>query len=289
LIDSRSRGDRALHNRDQEIGKTVFIQSVLKTRAPVLLALLLLTACASDKKQMQLYAGPERPSEEIARLLFVESLEVTRINGELIPRIPRIIRWGERRLDLLPGGYDVVAHYDAVWQLNASEDEVVRSESQRLDLELEAGHIYRIEHRPLVDLEDARLLARDLKLTVVDLSSGRPVPVTVESRPAVVSTPLVVNPVLAVKGDVGTAAAANQAESAAASAGGTDGISVSPRGTEAMAAVEVSERNARTVPIAKGAPAADVSQVPSAAALLKFWWQRASPEERARFRGWIEE
>jgi len=118
----------------------VFIQSVLTTRAPVLLALLLLAACASDNKQMQLYAGPERSSEEIARLLFAESLEVSSINGEFIPRIPRIVRSGERRLDLLPGGYDVVVYYDAVWQLSSSDDEVVRSESQRLSLELEAGH-----------------------------------------------------------------------------------------------------------------------------------------------------
>lgn len=178
---------------------------------------------------MRLYAGPERSSEEITSLLFVESLEVSSINGKHIPSIPRIVRSGERRFDLLPGDYEVVVHYDVVWPLNASDDEVVRSESWRLRVELEAGHTYRVEHRPAIDLDDARLLIRDLKLIVVDLSSGRPVQIAVESRPAEVSTPLVVSPVPTMEGNV------------------------------------------------------------AAAALLKFWWQRASPEERAQFRGWIEE
>jgi len=128
-----------------------------------------------------------------------------------------------------------------------------------------------------------------LKVTVVDLTSGRPVQIAVESRPAVMSTPLVVSPLSAVKGDVHTASATGAAEIAAAPAGSTGGISVSPRGAEAAAEVEAGGPDARTIPIAKGAPAADVPQAPSAAALLKFWWQSASPEERAQFRRWIEE
>ena len=132
--------------------QNVFTQSVVTTRAPVLLAILLLVACASDNEQMRLYAGPERSSEEITSLLFVESLEVSSINGKHIPSIPRIVRSGERRFDLLPGDYEVVVHYDVVWPLNASDDEVVRSESWRLRLELEAeAHLPRrvqAGHRP---------------------------------------------------------------------------------------------------------------------------------------------
>ncbi|MCP4908513.1 MAG: DUF2057 domain-containing protein [bacterium] len=149
---------------------------------------------------MRLYTGPERPSEEIARLYFVESLEVTSVNGEHVPGIPRIMRSGERRLDLLPGGYDVVVHYDAIWSINTSEDEGVRSESRRVSLELEAGHSYRVEHRRLIDIEDARSLARDLEVSIVDLSGGQPVRLPARSRPTVVKKPVVVSPILEVGG-----------------------------------------------------------------------------------------
>jgi uncharacterized protein YccT (UPF0319 family) len=218
---------------------------------------------------MRLYAGPERPGEEIAKLLILESLEVRSINGEAIPGIPRVIRSGERRLDLLPGGYDVVLYYDEVWQLGSNNEEVVRSELQLVSLELEAGHTYRLEHRPPIDLEDARLLVRGMRVPFVDLSSGQPVQLAVESRPAVVSTPLVVTPILSLEVDA----------IAAPAAGGAGSVGASPsRGSDVGAA-----------PVATGAPAVDASEAISAVELPKFWWRQASPEERAHFRGWIEE
>ena len=213
------------------------------TRASILITLLLAVACASDKMQMRLYAGPEQTSEEIARLLISESLEVRSINGESIPRIPRIVRSGERRLDLLPGGYDVVVYYDEVWPINSNEDEVVRSEPQLVSFELKAGQTIRLEHRRLIDLEDARLFAHDMKVTLVDLSHDQPIQLAVGSRPAVVSTPVVVRPIMS------------------------------------------TESNA--TPVIEPVPG--VSPALSSLELLKFWWERALPEERAQFRGWIEE
>jgi len=205
------------------------------------LAVLLLVACASDKQHMRLYAGPERPSEEIAQLLVPESLEVRSINGEDIPRIPRVIRTGERRLDLRAGSYEMVVYYDAVWPLGSSGDEAVRSEPQRVSVELKAGHTYRFGHQPAIDLEDARRLARDLRLTIVDLDGGQPVQLTVEPSPEEVTAQVAVIPIAPL-------------EDAAAAAPAVEG-------SEALPALE----------------------------LLKFWWRQASSEERAKFRGWIEE
>lgn len=219
------------------------MKSVFATRTCVLLVLLPLAACASGRKHIRLYAGPERASEEIAELRILESLEVRSINGEDVPRIPRVSRSGERRLDLLPGRYDIVAYYDDVWQLNSSEQEAVRSEPQLLSLELEAGHTYRLEHRSPIDLDDARLLARDMKLSIVDLSSGQPIALAAESRPSLANTAVVVNP-------------------------------IPPREEDATAT---------------GAPEAESSRGLSALELLKFWWQQASQEQRARFRSWIED
>lgn len=273
------------------------IQKILNTRVLALFASLLLAACVSNNKHMQLYAGPERPGDEIATLRIAESLEVSSINDEHIPSIPRIVRSGERRFDLLPGRYDAVVYYDVVWPLNSSDDEVVRSESLRVSLELEAGHTYRVEHRLPVDIEDARQLVRDLKLIVVDLSGSQPVRVAAQSRPAVVSTPLVVNPVLEVS-PIRSAEDELREESsvgggarivAASSGGNTGGISVSPLGGDTMAGGTGARRDARSVPIAMDVLGAEVAQGPLATVLLKFWWQRASPEERAQFRGWIEE
>ena len=221
----------------------MFIHSLFGIRASILMTLLLLVACTSDKMHMRLYAGPERPSDEVARLLIPESLEVSSINGEDIPRVPRIVRSGERHLDLLPGGYEVVVYYDEVWEINSSDDEVVRSAPQLVRFELQAGQIVRLEHRRPIDLDDARLLARDMEVAVVDLSRDLPIQLAVVSQPAVVSTPLVVRPMVPTESDASSAIV--QAEGA--------------------------------------------SQIPPAAALLKFWWKRASPEERAQFRDWISE
>jgi hypothetical protein len=108
-----------------------------------------------------------------------------------------------------------------------------------------------------------------MRVTFVDLSSGQPVQLAVESRPAVVSTPLVVTPILSLEVDA----------IAAPAAGGAGSVGASPsRGSDVGAA-----------PVATGAPAVDASEAISAVELLKFWWRQASPEERAHFRGWIEE
>jgi len=181
----------------------VIIENVFAARVSISVTflVLLLVSCVSDKMHMRLYAGPERPDEEIGRLLVPESLEVRSINGEFIPRIPRIVQSGDRRLDLLPGGYDVAVRYDEVWPINASEDEVVRSEPQLLSFELEAGQTIRLEHRRPIDLDDARRLAHDMKLTLVDLSRDEPTQLAVASRPAVVNTPLVVSPILPMEND----------------------------------------------------------------------------------------
>jgi uncharacterized protein YccT (UPF0319 family) len=181
-----------------------------------------------------------------------KSLEVRTINGGEIPRISRVIRSGDRRQDLLPGGYDVVVDYDEVWALDSSNDEVIRSEPQLVSFELEAGHTYRLEHGPPIDLDDARLLARDMRVSIVDLGSGQSVQLAAESRHTVVNT-LVVSPILPLEGDASAAAAAD--------------------GTE----------------IATEEPAGEASLALSALELPKFWWKRASPEERAQFRSEIEE
>lgn len=69
------------------------MKTVFPRRIHIFLALLVLMGCASDTKHMRLYSGPERPDHEIARLIIVESLEVSTINGEGIPTVMRISNW----------------------------------------------------------------------------------------------------------------------------------------------------------------------------------------------------
>ena len=264
----------------QGVQKIVFIKNVFVTPAVALLVLLLLVACASEKKHVRLYAGPERPDAEIAALLIVETLEASSINGVDIPRISRVIRSGDRRLDLLPGSYDVAVYYDAIWRVDDSNEEAVRSEPQLVNLQLEAGHTYRVEHESVFDLEDARSLARDMKVTVVDLSSGQPVQVPVESRPAKVSTPVVVNPIPPLEGDAAattasataataatttatastTAATVGEGGIAAASASSGGGVSVAPLGSGGTAQVAGGGSDLGVAPIVTSAPAAELTR-----------------------------
>jgi len=177
------------------------MKSAFATRVSVLLALLPLVACASGKKHMQLYDG-------------------------------------ERHLDLLPGGYDVAVYYEEVWTLDINNEEVVRSKSRLVSLELEAGHSYCFGHRRSIDFDDARILARDLEVTVVDLSGGQPVQLAVESRPAVVSTLVVVSPIPPLEGDAAAAAEAAGGESDAGATPAVTGVPAA-KGSQALSALEL--------------------------------------------------
>ncbi len=253
------------------------IRSELAAGVSVLLALLL-TACASGTKHMRLYDGVERPNEEIAKLLIPESLEVDSINGEEIPRTPLVLRSGARSFDLLPGSYDVVIFYDAVWPINSSDDEIVRSEPRLTGLDLEAGHTYRLEHREPIHLDDALLLASDLQVTLVDLSSGEVAHPVTELRPTAVRAPVAVNPVPAAR-----------RETATASASDADEIPASSRTSVSAPAAASGGKNGGNDVEPASVTAANVSEGLSALELLKFWWQQASPGQRAEFRSWAEE
>ena len=271
---------------DQRTQIRVFIHRDLATRSLILLILLLLfAACAADKMQMRLYPGPERSGEEIARLLVSESLEVQSINGEPIPRVSRIVRSGERGFDLLPGGYEVVLYYDEILAKSAAEDEVVQSELQLARLEIEAGQVVRLETRQVVDLDDARRLASDLRVTLVDVGSGKPIRQVIEVQPAVVSKPVVVRPILpnAKPGMESSASPSSPAPVVERVASREEPVTA-----EEQAPGEAQRRVPTIAPAPAPAPVAGASPAVHTLHLLKFWWERASSEERAAFRGWID-
>ncbi len=242
--------------------KRVLTRGSAVAAAAFLSSLLLLTSCASENAHIVLYAGPELPDTEIAQLFIAESLEVDSINGEDIPGILRVMRSGERRLDLLPGHYEVAARYDTIWPVNANEDIVVGSEPRLVNLDLEVGHRYRLDHIHPIDLVDAQRLARNLKLTVVDLSGGKPIDLAVESRPAAPPPALVINP-------------SSRPAVAAAPATLEKRTIVPPHKVDEMNSAAPEDTDART-PF-------------SALQLLRFGWQQASAEERERFLDWVEE
>jgi uncharacterized protein YccT (UPF0319 family) len=117
----------------------------------------------------------------------------------------------------------------------------------------------------------------------------------------------VVNPILPLEGDATTASATaataapttatasttaatvGEGGIAAASASSGGGASVAPLGSGGTAQVSGGGSHLGAAPIVTSAPAADSPESLPALELLKFWWKQASQEERARFRGWIEE
>lgn len=229
-----------------------------------------LAACAHP--DLRLYDGPPRPSGEVAVVTMPEQLEIVTINGVDVPGA-RGMAAGDKRLELVPGHYDLLVYYREFWEQNDAG--ALRSDPARFSLDALAGHRYRIDYEHPHDAGQARLLAADFHGWIADEAGGARVP-SADSG---------------LRFKSGIVAQLTRDASLQQDGGKSgDAPSVAPL---PAAAVTASSATAETATAAPAAPA--LAQTPTVDAdakwlpLMKGWWQQATPEERREFLRWVGE
>src|SRR3546814_14984980 len=78
---------------------------------------------------------------------------------------------GDKRLELLPGRYQMLVFYRESWD-SGSDQDVLRSDPALFTIDAQAAHQYRIDYERPSRYDDARKLSRDFKAWWVDQASG---------------------------------------------------------------------------------------------------------------------
>jgi len=218
-------------------------------RIVIVLLSLLVTAC-STSPVVKLYDGADRPAGELLTVRVPVELEILSINDRRIEGASTLFAYGHRDLQLLPGQYRIVAYYKNLFQLNADQHEIIKSDPALFTVNGNAGEVVALAFEKPADVDAAREMAKHFDGWTENLSSGE----------RIASTPsgLILN-----QGFIGLASTPAAAETASTA-------SVAP---EQPAASSSTESTVTT----------DVLDA------LKTHWQQASPEERREFLLWMSQ
>lgn len=218
-------------------------------RILIVLLSLLVTAC-STSPVVKLYDGADRPAGELLTVRVPVELEILSINDRRIEGASTLFAYGHRDLQLLPGQYRIVAYYKNLFQLNADQHEIIKSDPALFTVNGNAGEVVALAFEKPADVDAAREMAKHFDGWTENLSSGE----------RIASTPsgLILN-----QGFIGLASTPAAAETASTA-------SVAP---EQPAASSSTESTVTT----------DVLDA------LKTHWQQASPEERREFLLWMSQ
>src|SRR3546814_20261457 len=104
-----------------------------------------LAACASP--DVRLYDGAVRPAAQIAVVTMPEQLEVASINGVEVAAAQGMWNKGDKRLELLPGRYQMLVFYRESWD-SGSDQDGLRSDPALFTIAAPATPHYRIAFQP---------------------------------------------------------------------------------------------------------------------------------------------
>lgn len=221
----------------------------------LMVSVCLLSAC-NRSPVVQLYEGAPRAGDQVLTVRVPSQLEVYTINGKAVEGANSFFNSGYKDLKLLPGRYEIIAYYKELWDLDADNHEVMKSDPAKFIVEGQAGQFFRLDYDRPSNPEQARQLEADFSGWVENLNSGEKIP----SQPS----GLMLNR--------GILAPLTGAEIKAAG-----GESVAPRSVVApQGPAAAPDATSNTV-----APAARYLDT------LKAQWNQATPEERREFLQWI--
>lgn len=211
-----------------------------------------LGAC-STSPVVKLYEGNDKPAAQLLTVRVPMELEIISINDRRIEGASTMFAYGHRDLQLLPGQYRIVAFYKSIYQINADEHEVIKSDPALFTLSGAAGDMYELKFNKPTDLEQARALGKKF--------DGWSENINTQEKIASQPSGLILN-----QGFIGIT-------SGAAVAAAPSATSVTP---------DASATGATT-------PSADATPSPATLNTLKEAWESASPEERREFLLWMSQ
>ena len=245
----------------------------------------LLSLCAGcTSTPVRLYGEQERPETGIAVIVVPEALEVARINGAEVTGVGGMLSKGDKTLEVIPGRYELLVFYRELWERGDQHD-VLRSDPALFVVDAVGGGRYRLNYAPPGNLAEARALAEGFEGWVEDLDTGE--------RTASRDSELEFR-----KGLIPAVTFDDTLVRSASESSGTQLVQPLPAAA-ANAAADTAASSvsvpAAAIPLA-ASPATEAGSASSAVpaekdwlALMKGWWNQASPEERREFLRWLGE
>jgi uncharacterized protein YccT (UPF0319 family) len=185
-------------------------------------------------------------------------IEVFTINGKEVDGVNTFFATDFKELKLAPGRYEILAYYKELWQLDADNHDIVKTNPANFIVDGKAGEKWQLDYDKPANVEEARALEDSFTGQAINTATG-------EKVAAKESNLILKRGFLApITGEeVSTASSKNIAPQQSAS----------PAPTEPAAAAAA----------AQPAPAASYLDT------LKAQWKQATPEERREFLQWVAE
>ncbi len=235
--------------------------ALLRSFALIAAAAFLLTAC-NRSPVVQLYEGAKQPDSQVLTIRVPTDLEVFTINGREVDGVNTFFNTDHKDLKLSPGRYEILAYYKRLWDIDADNHEVMKSDPALFVVDGNAGEFYRLGFERPQNVTQARALEEDFSGWVENLSTG-------EKTPSQASG-LVLN-----RGFLAPITGA-EVQTKGASA-------VEPKAVDAVAPASTARQET-----ASGAQDAGGQQA-SYLDTLKAQWNQATQEERRQFLQWISQ
>ncbi len=232
-------------------------------RVSILALLTLLLAACARSPVVQLYDGPARSDSNVVTVRVPSELEVFTINGEEVEGVNTFFSTEYKDLKFAPGRYKILAYYKELWQLDADNHEIVKTNPANFVVDGKPGDMWILGFEKPQDVAQARAMEDSFHGWVENPVSGEKV--AAEESKLVLKRGFMAP----ITGEEVTTATTNSVAPQAA-AGVTAGAS-------AAAATE------KTSSVAPQAPPASYLDT------LKAQWKQATPEERREFLQWIAE
>lgn len=123
----------------------------------VTLFTLLLCACARSPV-VQLYDGPAQSDNNIVTVRIPSQLEVFTINGEEVDGVNTFFASDYKDVKLTPGRYEILAYYKELWQLDADNHEIVKTNPANFVVDGKPGDMWVLGYEQPGDVDAARAM-----------------------------------------------------------------------------------------------------------------------------------
>lgn len=222
---------------------------------PVVLCTLILSGCARSPV-VQLYDGAAKPDSQVLTVRVPSEIEVFTINGKEVDGVNTFFATDFKELKFTPGRYEILAYYKELWQLDADNHEIVKSNPANFIVDGKAGETWQLDYEKPADVDEARALEDTFSGWVLNTSSGESV---AARESGLILKRGFLAPITGV--DVSTASSA----------------SIAPQQSTASALAPTTSASSQ--------PAPTTSYLDT----LKAQWKLATPEERREFLQWVAE
>lgn len=234
---------------------------------PIILAALILSACARTPV-VQLYDGPAQSDSKVLTVRIPSELEVFTINGKEVEGANTFFATDHKDLKLTPGRHEILAYYKELWDLDADNHEIVKSNPANFVVDGKAGELWTLGYPEPKDVDDARAMQDSFSGWAENTRTGEKV--AAEESGLILKRGFLAP----VTGEEMTTAAADSIAPQAAATGAAAG------------AAAASGESASTTVAPTATPSAPAG---SYLDTLKAQWNQATPEERREFLQWISQ